>query len=74
MTQDIWVMQDGADFYIYDEDPNNAADFGECLSPSRRERAPFRVSDGDLKGAMRARSWFEENGYFKGGQVLHWVS
>jgi hypothetical protein len=57
--EQIYVRQDGADFYIF-SDPE-----GKVLI--RTGSAPFKVPDFDMDAAKRARSWFEENGYFKVG-------
>lgn len=57
----LYVFQDGADFYV-------CAD-GAGTAVKRIAKAPFPVADGDLSDAIEARAWFEDNGYFKGGEA-----
>lgn len=51
----FYVYQDGADFYIHDDE--------DCENLIRNETAPFKVGDFDMAAAMKARSWFiDEHG------------
>jgi hypothetical protein len=63
---EIWVLQDGPDFYIYERERCEMNDY------VRHCTAPFKVSDFDLAAAKRAREWFNENGYFKGVTKVNW--
>ena len=60
-----YVYQDGADFYIY------ADSKGEELV--RIVTAPFKVRDLNLTDAIKARDWFNENGYFKGSEEMTFI-
>lgn len=62
---DLYVSQDGGDFYLYPD-----SDREKLI---RTEHAPFPVRDGDFEAAIKAREWFMEWGYFKGAQRLHWL-
>lgn len=58
----IWVIQDGADFYLYTRDPNTPAE-GIGLTSARRPflyalSAPMKVEDFNLEQATKARRWF----------------
>lgn len=57
----LYVYQDGADFYLHSRPEMTAETF------IRTETAPFKVGDFDLDAARKAREWFEEWGYLKGG-------
>lgn len=73
----LYVLQDGGDFYLYDKDPSGSGLDGEDIIESWGvEHAPFEVLDGDFHAARRARMWFAEWGYFKGGKYddLVWLS
>lgn len=61
----IYVMQDGADFYVYRD-----AALTEYI-PSLGRTAPFKVSDFDMEAATRARKWFID--LCSTRQVIHWA-
>lgn len=55
----IWVIQDGADFYLHTKDPSNSAETtGVRDSFLRTVSAPQKVGDFDLAEATKARRWF----------------
>lgn len=60
------VMQDGADFYMFEK--------GNRDHLVRVVTYPHGVRDMDFVAAQKARAWFEEWGYFKGGETVRWVS
>ena len=62
---DIYVTQDGPDFYVYAD--------REMTRLLRTETYPRSVGL-DLWRAQEARRWFEENGYFRGATRCHWPS
>ena len=61
----FYVMQDGADFYLF------ADEEGEELI--RVVTAPFKVQDMNTCDADKARTWFDEYGYFKGAQEVRFI-
>lgn len=56
--RNVYVMQDGADFYIYDKAAGVEAGTIDVA------HATNHVSDYDMQGAMAARVWFK-NTYCK---------
>lgn len=56
----IYVRQDGADFYVY-SDPKGKRFIRHCS-------APLHIKDWDLDAAEKARKWFMDYGYFKKGK------
>ena len=52
-TNHLYVKQDGADFYLYDD--------SNCLLYNSAVSAPMHVGDFDMKAATLANQWFREN-------------
>jgi hypothetical protein len=61
----IFVMQDGADFYVYRDSAQ------EHPIPSLNRTAPFKVLDYDMDAATRARDWFVN--LCSRGQTINWI-
>lgn len=58
----IYVLQDGADFYVYKD--------AECEDLVMTRTSPFPILDWDVEAASRARKWFI--GLCHHAQVIHW--
>lgn len=62
----VYVMQDGADFYVYDGNPTK--DEAESLET---HTAPIKVHDYDMEAAKAARSWFMSSVKLDG--TINWL-
>ena len=60
------VMQDGADFYVFSDME------AEHLLMTRT--APFKVADGSMDDAIRARNWFLGLLNQKTRDTMKWIS
>lgn len=58
----IYVIQDGADFYVYKD--------RACEDLLMTRTSPFPVLDHDIPAAEKARKWFI--GLCSSQQVIHW--
>lgn len=60
-----YVLQDGADFYMYSDKESNY-----CIG---HKTAPFVVRDGDIVAAEFARGWFEGTALQSTDSEIHWI-